>query len=126
MEACQRPTTNGALEDQDLSNGTVDTGHGTWWWHIGLLCVLFVVQFEAVEMALRAYYDPRSGRASIWAPLYDYRHIFFSFCIVFPVALVLFVWPRGKRYLEQLKALGRLSLSISPLFSFLSIQIFYT
>lgn len=113
------------MEEDELSQGIAVKRRGFWWWHIGLLCALFVLQFEAVEMALRAYYDRSSGQASIWAPFFDYRHFFFSFCIVFPVVFLLLSWPRRKHHLDRLKAatvaynwLPRLAIQLLAYFCF--------
>jgi exosortase E/protease (VPEID-CTERM system) len=101
--SCKYNTGDVALDEHELLHGPLAGLRRIWWWHIGLLGALFVLQFELVEMSLRAYFDLKSGRASIWAPFFDYRHVFFGFCIVFPVLFTLLVWPRGRRHVSQLE-----------------------
>ena len=60
-----------------------------------LLIVLFVLELEMVEIALRDYYDTsRPFQASIWAPVSGYQRFVFSALFVFISALVIAVWPR--------------------------------
>jgi exosortase E/protease (VPEID-CTERM system) len=60
----------------------------------GLLLGLFFVQVEAVEIALRHYYDGPLIRASIWAPILGYQRYVFSFGLVFLAGLLIAVRPR--------------------------------
>ena len=71
---------------------------------IGLSLALFVLQFEIVEISLRAYFERSTALSSVWAPFYEYRHFVFSFIIVFPVALLLITWPRCSRHIDNLRA----------------------
>lgn len=57
-----------------------------------------------MEISLRGYFDRRTAFSSVWAPFYNYRHFFFSFIIVFPVALLLIIWPRCSRHIVHLRA----------------------
>lgn len=76
---------------------------------IRLLCIaaIFVVEVEAVEIALRNYYDNDSVRRSVWAPIMGKQLYFFNFVIAFPAVLLLLLWSRLRAYGEQFMAAAR-------------------
>lgn len=60
----------------------------------GVLLLLFLVQFEALEITLRSYYDNTNTQQSVWAPVIGYERFVFSFLFVFLAAFLLTAWPR--------------------------------
>lgn len=72
-------------------------------WRLLLLAGGFLVQFELVEIWLRGHFVTSSALVSVWAPLFEYRHFFFSFIVVFPAALLLLIWPRCREHLTRLR-----------------------
>ena len=70
----------------------------------GALLLLFLLQFEVLEIALRSYYDSANVRQSVWAPILGYQRFVFSFLFVFLAAFFLAAWPRlrkmGTRFVE--------------------------
>ena len=72
-------------------------------WRVVLLGALFLGEFELVEVWLRNHFVKSTALASVWAPLFDYRHFFFSFIVIFPAALLLLIWPRFRLHLSELR-----------------------
>ncbi|MEN8107368.1 MAG: exosortase E/protease, VPEID-CTERM system [Pseudomonadota bacterium] len=68
------------------------------------LVLLFLLQFEALEIALRSYYDGASIRQSVWAPVQGSPRFVFSFLFVFLAAFLAIAGPRlrqlGVRFVE--------------------------
>jgi exosortase E/protease (VPEID-CTERM system) len=89
----------GSAPTHPLFRGTVQP----WFllFRVVLLCALFALQIEAVEIGMRRYFDASNMPDSVWMPFYDYRHHVFSFVVVFPSALFLIIWPRCRHYYRQ-------------------------
>ncbi|NQX88714.1 MAG: exosortase E/protease, VPEID-CTERM system [Halioglobus sp.] len=66
-----------------------------------MLILVFAIQFEVIEVSLRAHFVRRTAMTSVWAPFFELRHFFFSFIIVFPAALLLMTWPRARQHLRR-------------------------
>lgn len=61
---------------------------------IFLLVLLFIIELEIVEIAMRSYYDAESIRNSIWVDISKYRGFLFSFLFVFFPAFLMISAPR--------------------------------
>lgn len=70
----------------------------------GVLLLLFLFQYEVLEIALRSYYDSTNVQQSVWAPILGYQRFVFSFLFVFLAAFLVTAWPRlgalGSRFAE--------------------------
>jgi hypothetical protein len=68
------------------------------------LALLFLLQFEALEIALRSYYDSTNIPHSVWAPISGSARFLFSFLFVFLAAFLIIAGPRlrqhGARFVE--------------------------
>lgn len=87
-------------------------------WLIGRLIFLvgiFVLQFELVEIALRAHFSASNIDGSVWAPFFGLRHYFFSFIIIFPAALALLLWPNREPLWRDLLAASNAHHWLKPL-----------
>ena len=71
---------------------------------IFMYLLLFIVEVEAVEIALRSYYVPTTLASSVWAPVMGKQLYFFNFVVTFPAILLLLLWPRLRKYGTQFMA----------------------
>ncbi len=71
-----------------------------------LCLLLFIIEVEIVEIALRNYYDLSSLRTSVWAPIIGKQLYFFNFVVAFPAILLLLLWPRLRTHSAQFTALA--------------------
>ena len=65
------------------------------------LAVLFVLQFEILEVALRGYYDETNLRQSVWMPIQGGSSYFFSFLPIFLVVFLLVTNTRTKSHAKR-------------------------
>jgi exosortase E/protease (VPEID-CTERM system) len=68
-----------------------------------LLALLFLLQYEAVEVALRGYYEPATIRTSVWEPVAAYKGYALISGVLLVGALALLLWPRLPAHWSQFR-----------------------
>jgi len=66
------------------------------------IALLIAVEAEAVEIALRRFFDGSNYQTSFWAPAWNYRPYFLAFFILFVPVLVVAMGARSRSHLYSL------------------------
>lgn len=66
------------------------------------LCLLFLLQFELLEVTLRAFYNKDNLPLSVWAPVIGAQRYVFSFGFVFLAAFGMLAYRRLQDHFDQL------------------------